>query len=108
MIDPTNSVGVLDAICYGGNSYYPGSMLMWQTLSSIWNVSTALCRINEPPKGYDVNVITIEDRSKRIVTLVLERDVVVGEELYMDYGLTYDRSMYGNAPTNSNNQTIDF
>jgi hypothetical protein len=64
----------------------------------LWSgVSTALCRINEPPKGKDVNVVTEEDLETRTVTFFLERDVFEGEELHIDYGLTYDRSGYGNT-----------
>jgi hypothetical protein len=62
---------------------------------SFVQVPTTVCRINEPPKGRDVNVITSEDRDSRTVTFILERDVYEGEELYIDYGLSYDRSMYG-------------
>jgi hypothetical protein len=92
-------LGYLDDYCAGGNSFYPGSKWFWQqsiVLSILWsNRPTTLCRINEPPKGYDVNVITIEDCQQRTVTFVLERDVMAGEELYIDYGLSYDRSHYG-------------
>lgn len=67
----------------------------FNSVLSFVQVPTTLCRINEPPKGRDVNVITSEDRNSRTVTFILERDVYEGEELYIDYGLSYDRSMYG-------------
>ena len=76
----------------------PLSIPLFQTLLAFLQVPTTLCRINEPPKGRDVNVVTNEDRDARTVTFVLERDVYEGEELYIDYGLSYDRSMYGGPP----------
>jgi hypothetical protein len=96
VIDPTNSVGVLDDTCRGGNPNMVGSEFLFQTIGSVLfkPVPTTLCRINEPPKGFDVNVITTEDLSTRSVTFLLERDVYEGEELFIDYGLTYDRSNY--------------
>ena len=95
VIDPTNSMGILEEECTGGNPSLPGSVLLHQTLlKPFFSVSSALCRINEPPRGFDVNVITSEDREKRQVTFEVERDVVAGEEFFIDYGLSYDRSGY--------------
>ena len=102
VIDPTNPVGILDDLCVGGNpntffsewffGNFPGNIL-----SGIVSppVPTMLCRINEPPLGKDVNVVTDEDRETRTVVFSLERDVYAGEELFIDYGLSYDRSRYG-------------
>ena len=73
----------------------PLSTVWFDTALTFLTVPTTLCRINEPPKGRDVNVVTNEDRDARTVTFSLERDVYEGEELYIDYGLSYDRSMYG-------------
>ena len=56
-----------------------------------------LCRINEPPVGRDRNVCTEEELDKRIVKFVTERTVFAGEEFFIDYGLTYDRSGYTGA-----------
>eukprot|EP00980_Cylindrotheca_fusiformis_P004666 scaffold992_cov116-Cylindrotheca_fusiformis.AAC.1 len=95
IIDPTNRVGAIEDFCVGGNPSMPLSQLFFGSVFSFAKVPTTLCRINEPPKGRDVNVITSEDRDSRTVTFVLERDVYEGEELYIDYGLSYDRSMYG-------------
>ena len=39
--------------------------------------------------------MTDEDLEGRFVTFSLERDVAAGEEFFIDYGLSYDRSMYG-------------
>jgi hypothetical protein len=95
VIDPTNPQGNIEDFCKGGNPSMPLSIPFFQTLLSFIQAPTTLCRINEPPKGRDVNVVTDEDREARIVTFTLERDVYEGEELYIDYGLSYDRSAYG-------------
>jgi len=100
IIDPTNhQTGALDDYCIGGNPSQPLSVPFFNVLDSsffsvLHPVSTALCRINEPPKGYDVNVVTEEDLQSRTVVFTLERDVYAGEEIFIDYGLTYDRSKY--------------
>jgi hypothetical protein len=98
IIDPTNHfTGELDEFCAGGNPSQLFSCLLFNNILdklSIYSCSTALCRINEPSKGYDVNVITEEDLINRKVIFTLERDVIAGEELYIDYGLTYDRTKY--------------
>jgi hypothetical protein len=93
VIDPTNAVGDTDFFVGGGN---PSMLLSRQLFSllSFLKVPTTLCRINEPPKGRDVNVVTNEDVPSRSVTFCLERDVYAGEELFIDYGLSYDRSRY--------------
>lgn len=102
VIDPTNSVGELDDVVIGGNPSLPGSLWLFRNVfSKIRTVPTALCRINEPPKGRDVNIVTDEDLKKRTVIFSVERDVAAGEELFIDYGLSYDRSMYGDIETPS-------
>lgn len=95
VIDPTNPKGIIEDYCLGGNPSMPLSIPFFQTLLSFVKVPTTLCRINEPPKGRDVNVVTNEDRELRQVTFMLERDVYEGEEFFIDYGLSYDRSQYG-------------
>lgn len=82
LIDPTNAVGKLDEYCTSSTAPF------------LFGVPTTLCRINEPPKGRDVNVITEEYPKERKVVLRLERNVMAGEELFMDYGPQYDRSAY--------------
>jgi hypothetical protein len=94
VIDPTNPQGEIEDICKGGNLGMPLSVAFFETLLSFVQVSTTLCRINEPPKGRDVNVVVEEDRQARTVTFSLERDVYEGEELFIDYGPNYDRSGY--------------
>jgi hypothetical protein len=95
VIDPTDQNGVLQPNCRGGNPSTPFSVPIFSTLLSFVTVPSTLCRINEPPKGRDVNVITEEDLRSRTVNFQLERNCYAGEELYIDYGLSYDRSMYG-------------
>jgi hypothetical protein len=87
----------LDPECVGGNPSMPGSLWLFENILSnaLPTISTALCRINEPPLGRDVNVVTDENRSDRTVTFQLERDVYEGEEFFIDYGFSYDRSFYG-------------
>jgi hypothetical protein len=98
VIDPTNHSGVLDDVCVGGNPSTPLSQWLFASppyRTIFGGTATDLCRINEPPRGFDVNVVTDEDRNRRCVTFTLERDVSKDEELYIDYGLSYDRSLYG-------------
>ena len=60
--------------------------------------NTALCRINEPPIGAGgCNVGARENLDKREVVFTTLRDIFAGEELYLDYGLDYDRSGYGQS-----------
>jgi hypothetical protein len=94
IIDPTNAVGDIEFNVRGGNPSMPLSQQLFSLLLSFLQVPTTLCRINEPPKGRDVNVVTNEDIPSRCVTFRLERDVYADEELFIDYGLSYDRSMY--------------
>ncbi len=94
-IDPTNQYGQLEDICYGGTSDYPLSYILHESLLRVVNVPTLLARINEPPLGGGgCNVMVTEDLERREVVFELSRDVMIGEELFMDYGLTYDRSSY--------------
>ena len=91
ILDPTNTVGELESTCRGGSLSWPGSSWLFTTplFQSILfrgGVPTTLCRINEPPIGKDVNVITEEDVKTRTVTFLLERDVQEGEEFFIDYG----------------------
>lgn len=97
VIDPTDRYGNIQDVCLGGNPSMVLSVAIFSTLLRFVSVPTTLCRINEPPKGRDVNVITEEDLVTRKVTFIVERDVYEGEEFYIDYGLSYDRSMYGAA-----------
>lgn len=94
-IDPTNEKGELLDNCLGGTNDYPLSYVIHEQLLCSVTVPTYLARINEPPiNGGGCNVRSEEDLDKREVIFELSRDVVAGEELFMDYGLTYDRSGY--------------
>ncbi len=94
-IDPTDRNGMLPDVCYGGTDDYPLSYFINETLFRFISVPTLLARINEPPiGGYGCNVRSEEDLENREVVFELSRDVAAGEELFMDYGLTYDRSGY--------------
>lgn len=94
-IDPTNVLGELPENCYGGTDDYPLSYVIHEQLLRSFYVPTYLARINEPPiNSGGCNVRSDEDLEKREVVFELSRDVVAGEELFMDYGLTYDRSGY--------------
>jgi hypothetical protein len=95
VIDPTNTEGEIEEFCKGGNPAMPLSTFLFCTIVPFIQVPTTLGRINEPPKGRDVNVVTSENRETRTVTFSLERDVYEGEELFIDYGFSYDRSQYG-------------
>lgn len=95
-VDPTNKEGLLLDKCYGGSDDYPLSYFIHETLFRWMSVSTVLARINEPPiGGGGCNVRASENLETREVVFELSRDVYAGEEFFMDYGLTYDRSSYG-------------
>jgi hypothetical protein len=94
IIDPTDHQGFLQDFTFGGNPSTLGGSWICRHILSWCRQSTTLCRINEPPLGFDVNVITKEDLNLRTVEFILERDVYPGEELFIDYGLSYDRSGY--------------
>jgi hypothetical protein len=96
VIDPTDAEGRIQDLCAGGNPSTAVSQWICENiLAPFLSKPTTLCRINEPPIGRDVNVVTDEDLKRRTVTFRLERDVYQGEEFFMDYGITYDRSSYG-------------
>mmetsp|Transcript_691 Transcript_691/g.1432 ORF Transcript_691/g.1432 Transcript_691/m.1432 type:complete len:314 (-) Transcript_691:3400-4341(-) len=100
VIDPTNENGEIQSFCYGGSDEVPFSNLVFRSVFSFWRKDTALARINEPPIGIGgCNVRSREDLEKREIVFELCRDVVGGEELFMDYGVGYDRSGYGPTST---------
>jgi len=93
-IDPTDVNGMLGDFCQGGTDDFPFSYVIHKCIG--WNIPTLLARINEPPIGAGgCNVRSEEDLKTREVVFSLSTSVVAGQELFMDYGLTYDRSMYG-------------
>jgi hypothetical protein len=93
-IDPTSKEGQLYDYCLGGTDDLPLSNFLHQNVFK-FKTSTLLARINEPPiGGSGCNVRTEENIDAREVVFSLSKDVYVGEELFMDYGLSYDRSGY--------------
>ena len=97
VLDPTDDMGNIDNYCYGGGDAL--SNLVFKTMLSFMRVGTELTRINEPPVNVGgCNVSARENLEQREVVFTLCRDVVSGEELFLDYGLDYDRSRYGPLP----------
>ena len=95
-IDPTDALGNIGELCYGGSSAVPGSVWVHENLLSGLATPTLLARINEPPiGGPGCNVFSREDLDSRTVTFYASVDIPAGTELFMDYGLSYDRSSYG-------------
>ena len=84
-LDPTDERGVL---------IEPLPRLALAGLA-LGEVPTTLALINEPSLGMDVNVAT--DQQGSALLFQTARDVVSGEELFLDYGPTYDRSGYGRS-----------
>ena len=102
VIDPTDAKGEIQDFCIGGSNEVPFSNAIFDTLFKFWRVNTALCRINEPPLGAGgCNVSAKEKLDSREVVFELIQNVVSGQELYLDYGLDYDRSRYGPSPGRS-------
>lgn len=91
VVDPTNQVGDLEDHAYGGNYR---TKWLFETFLKFLAKDTKLCRINEPPLGQTTNVRMEEYLKDRTVVISLVRDVSAGEELFADYGPTYDRSGY--------------
>ena len=96
IIDPTDSKGKIQFDCFGGSDQTPFSPFLMKTVFQSMSVPTTLTRINEPARGIcnGCNVRVVEDLKNEKVVFELSRDVFKGEELFMDYGLTYDRSRY--------------
>lgn len=95
--DPTDFKGQIQNVCQGGSQDTPLSLFFMENVVK-WSVPTILTRINEPPPGFGgCNVRAVEDLESREVLFELTREVYEGEELFMDYGLTYDRSSYTNS-----------
>jgi len=107
-IDPTDRNGKLYDLCMGGTDDYPLSYWLHETVLKPLHVPTILARINEPPiGGPGCNVRSEENLETREVVFSLSRDVYPGDELFMDYGLTYDRTSYdGGQPDAPSDNTI--
>jgi hypothetical protein len=85
ILDPTGMDGL--------PSSRPVPMHMWWP----FEVDCTLSYVNEPGiGGKGVNVVVEDDQSDARVGLcfVADRDIDAGEELFIDYGVSYDRSGY--------------
>lgn len=81
-LDPTNRFGELSPWPEGSWWPFPDNV--------------TLARVNEPSPGSSVSVEgNTVGRLGRKVVFVTTRDVQEGEELFMDYGRSFDRSGYG-------------
>ena len=90
IIDPTGEDG------YPSKHPTPSSgTLSWWP----FDVDTMLSYVNEPSinQNVSVNVRVEDDPDDPLVGLIFraDRDIQAGEELFIDYGTQYDRSMYG-------------
>ena len=94
VLDPTDCNGEIQTYCFGGSDVV--SEWLFKNIFRFCAKPTELTRINEPPVGFGgCNVVAREEKENKCVRFELCRDVDVGEELFMDYGLDYDRSRYG-------------
>eukprot|EP00667_Euglena_gracilis_P019764 EG_transcript_21254 len=82
LLDPTDSSGELSGMPAPGLPWFP--------------VDVSLAYINEPPRGSRGTNVTVEDdpNDEYGLVCVAARDIEEGEEIFMDYGVHYDRSGY--------------
>ena len=85
--------GVLDPTGPGGELCDPLPLLPLPLPLPLPAVDTTLARINEPGPGGDVNVDT--EQAGAGLTFVAGRDLRRREELFLDYGSSYNRAGYG-------------
>lgn len=78
VLDPTNAAGILDL-----EMSYAGGLI---------KVDTIMARINEPPPKKDCNVYS--KITGATIEIIAERDIFSDEELFVDYGQTFDRTDY--------------
>ena len=82
-IDPTDSDGKVSTL--------PGPGSFW-----CFPVDITLTRVNEPPIGQaSINLASEDVDNGHGIQYVAARDIIAGEELFIDYGMNYDRSKYG-------------
>ena len=98
-IDPTDALGIIGELCYGGSSAVPGSVWIHENLMSGLATPTLLARINEPPiGGPGCNVFSREDLDSRTVTFYASVDIAAGEELVSTSWLLHRFRMVGDNP----------
>ena len=86
LLDPTDDTGV--------PSKRPSPGLWWP-----FEVDITLSLVNEPPKGASLGTnVCVEDdpNDPDGLIFVTDREIMAGEELFIDYGRDYDRSGYRN------------
>lgn len=79
-LDPTNSAGLL--------VNNPNSSIF------SWSSDASMAYVNEPPRGYAVNVTIVDGINNLDLVFRATCDIPAGSELFLDYGKTYDRSSY--------------
>lgn len=79
-LDPTDSAGLLV-------DKPNGSVIRWK-----WDATMAY--VNEPPIGHAVNVEIVDGVDNLDLIFKATRDIPAGNEIFLDYGKTYDRSLY--------------
>lgn len=79
-LDPTDSAGLLV-------NKPSGSVLQWK-----WDATMAY--VNEPPIGHAVNVEIVDGVDNLDLIFKATHDIPAGSEIFLDYGKTYDRSLY--------------
>jgi hypothetical protein len=84
LLDPTDDTGV--------PSRRPSPGLWWP-----FEVDITLSLVNEPPKNASLGInVCVEDdpNDPDGLIFVADREIMAGEELFIDYGRDYDRSGY--------------
>jgi hypothetical protein len=86
ILDPTGDDGYPSARPTPCNVFWP------------FQVDTTLSYVNEPSLQFRTNVRVEDDPDDPMVGLIFvsDRDIEAGEELFIDYGVSYDRSDYKN------------
>lgn len=86
ILDPTGNDGYPSARPTPCNVFWP------------FQVDTTLSYVNEPSLEFRTNVRVEDDPDDPMVGLIFvsDRDIDAGEELFIDYGVSYDRSDYKN------------
>ena len=79
-LDPTNSAGLL--VNNPNFSIFS------------WSADASMAYVNEPPRGYAVNVEIVNGVNNLDIIFRAVCDIPAGSELFLDYGRTYDRSSY--------------
>ncbi len=84
ILDPTGEDGLPSAHPVPARFWWP------------FDVDCTLAYVNEPSLGLGVNVAVEDDASDASgLCFVADRDIQEGEELFIDYGVSYDRRGYG-------------